>query len=221
MVSAAVISFVLVCMNLNAQGAVSRDFADICQDTQIHVGGGVFEGGHYTGLPNWAPDGDGFLAVVSRDDLLVPQRFWDCSNDIVSGSVTARKAPGQSVALGQSNLKYVLPLEVWTWENGTPGIKVLDGGVFEATYVRKFVMADPLAPLNATCILAPQPCGTYFVHIAGDGIAFGTGDGEFYEGQMVRVKVTQTYMFQRNRPDKEFPNWDGWPVEKVTLTPIN
>jgi len=115
-----------------------------------------------------------------------------------------------------------MPLEVWTWDHNTgPGVKVLDNGVFEATMTRKMYIAYQGAPLSINCLLAPQPCGNYFIHVDGEGIAFGTGEGEFYEGQMVRVNVTQTAIGQRNRPDKDFPQWDGWPVENIILTPIN
>ena len=225
-VSVIVIGFVFMGVNVNAQGAVSRDFSEICQDTLINVGGGVFEGGHFTGMLNWAPEEgkDGYLAVVTRDDFLVHQGFWDCSNDIVSGSITERTAPGQGVTLRQMNLNYQMPLEVWTWDHDLgPGVRVLDNGFFEATFVRKMIIPEQGFPLNVTCQPRPQPgpFGSYFFHVAGEGIAFGTGEGEFYEGQMVRVNVTQTAIGQRNRPDKDFPNWDGWPVENIILTPIN
>ncbi|MDH3494206.1 MAG: hypothetical protein OEM82_11695 [Acidobacteriota bacterium] len=219
--SVIVIGIVFMGVNANAQGALSRDFSEVCQDTFSRVAPGVFEGGHYAGMPNLTTEGDGYQAVVSRDDRNASQGLWDCSNDIVSGSITERLAPGQGFTLRHAVLNYQLPLEVWTWVNNAPGVKVVDNGVYEATLTSKQVIAYQGAPLSMNCVLAPQPCGTYFAQVSGHGIAFGTGAGEFYEGQMVRVKVTQTFMFQRNRPDMEFPNWDGLPVENIILTPIN
>ncbi len=210
------------------KASMKRDFRTICPDTLIGDGMGGFEGGHFA-IPNWFPEGgNGYLAVVSRDEWTTPQRFWDCTNDIVAGSVMEKPVVGAGYSRITAVLKYDLPLEVWTIDDFAAGVKVLDGGFFEANLTRKLVLfGEPGSPLNFTCFAwppgGPIPCGasTYFWHITGEGIAYGTGEGGFYEGQMVLVQVVQNGLsIPPVDPDKN-PNWDGWPVEKVTLTPLN
>jgi hypothetical protein len=194
---------------------IQRDFNDICPDTLISDGMGGLEGGHFT-IPNWFPEGgNGYLAVVSRDDWNLPQLTWDCSNDIVAGSVIEKPIAGQTNSRVTAVLKYELPLEVWTVNDFNAGVRVLDGGFFTANLTRKLVLiGGPGVPLNF------NRAYTFSWQITGDGIAFGTGEGEFYEGQMVRVQVTQVGLgIPPVSPNN--PNWDAWPVENITLTPFD
>jgi len=204
--------------NIFAQRTVKRDVSELCDQWEIQVPpGGVFEGGHIS-INNWGTeDFDGYFAVVSRDDLTVPQYFWDCHTDNVTGTIT------ESVRFGYSTvhavLHYITPLEVWTLDEGYLGERVVDDGYMRLTLTTDFFLAFPGAPLNLRVF--PQ----YMIHASGIGYAYGTGLGEFEVGQLVEVKLTQNGLYiptdvRGNVPPNSAVGRDGWPVENITLTPV-
>ena len=198
--------------NIFAQ-AVKRDVSDICNDWMIQVPpGGVFEAGHIS-INNWgSQDFDGYFVVVSRDDLTVPQFLWDCHNDKYTGTATESTKFGYPTV--HAVLHYVTPLEVWTVNEGYLGQRILDDGSMQLQLTMDFFLPYPGAPLDLRFVYR------YMIHASGIGYAYGTGLGDYEPGQLVEVKLTQNGLYILTAPPNSAVGRDQWPIENITLTPV-
>lgn len=197
-----------------SQGAIQRDYADICNDTlTFNPITGVSEPGHFS-IPNWfTQDGTGYLAFVSREDILVPQYLWDCHDDIVGGTVIESTTSDGTPTVHQV-LDYELPLEIWTVNNLRRVSKILDNGTIRLKWIVDSYLPYPGAPLNL------RQMDSYRLKLTGIGYAYGTGEGEFEPGQLVEVKMTQVGMYLPQTPANSAVGRDSFPVENIQLTPL-
>lgn len=202
---------------VSAQRVFKRDVSEICNDWEIRVppfGETDWEAGHIS-INNWGTeDFVGYYLVVSRDDLTVPQRFWDCTGDSVSGTIF-ESTDNEGLPTVHAVLFYETPLEVWTADGNNVIDRVVDNGLMRIKLTMDFWLPFPGAPLNF------RFASRYRIHASGIGYAYGTGEGEFAPGELVEVKLIQNGMYLPQTPPNSAVGRDGWPVEKILLTSVD
>ncbi len=162
---------------------------------------------------NWVTEGGvGLVAIISRDDLNTSQPNFDSDTISLTGKLREKaQNDGSSKIFAILHYEF-LPLEVWTLdEDGILGVRVLDDGMMSADLEVRATLpvaggAIDIRSLNIT-----------HMTFTGRGMAVGTGEGEFANGQQISVHITQEVILN---PATDNPNSalvDTAPAENITL----